>query len=1198
MSFLADLPVQTSALRAGRDDALLHRMGCRACPLAHETANLHPYMDATGAKKPLVYMLGEGPDRVEDEQGRQFVGESGGLLRPLIPERYRKLVRWNNSVNCFPGDTLVSDLGGVQKAFKRWYDGDTVTAWTKGGRQLTGTPNHPVLTRRGWVPMGLLRQGDDLICDKSWKDRVLTVDPDVDHPPSPIEQRYKALLKAGNVRRMVRGSVNFHGDVPDGDVYVIAAKSGLSLEERSQLGVFQRCIYAVLDPNNLTKGPLARLCRVLYDLASVSVRKAIYSGVVFESLSSFLNIMRGVPHAPAFGGSSNFYAAISEVANDSACLGPEMLCKFFGATPAFVECDGVSTSRRLPASVSTSTDDLLFLESSKLDTLLGENALYSVTSKLEPIPDLRERHSISVEADEVARICRGKFSGHVYTLQTGQGVYIAEGVIVSNCRPPKNRTPVRVEVECCRSRVTADIEAARPRAIFGFGNVPLEWAIGQQGITMWRGRRLPVRVGQHTCWYYPMLHPSYLLHSRKKGRPSDEELLFEIDLARAFDEVGDLPPAVVHTATDARAGTSITTDGGRDGLRQIRELLEWAAAQPLVGWDYETSCLRPYAEDARILTVAVGTPDRAVSFPFDHPDAPWADNELTELADVVRDFLRAPRVRRAVHNLAFELEWTGVIFGEEYVRAGLWEDTASQAAVLDERHRKMKEGPFSLNWLTQQYFGFPLKSLFPALDKANLADTPLETVLYYNAPDAKYHAALCLAQEERIRAEGLKEAYRLALRRVPTVVLSQMRGAPVNQAEVKRLKKKYDARIAATEKKIAALPIARKFEEQRGTPFNPRSDKDVHHVFVDMLHREECAVVDKYTKETKYSADEGVLSRVDHPLAPLILDLRRDNKRRSTYVEPLQTGSPLLYPDGCIHYQLNTIFARTGRLSADSPNIQNFPKRDDEGVEVRRPIVAPPGHVILAFDYGQIEARVIAMFTRDKRFCQALWDRYDIHMDWAERIAYAYPRRVGGKKMLKDKKAMKDFRTDIKNQWTFPLVFLARLSSVAGYLSIPEDVLEPLFEDFWEEFSGIRTWQEEVVKFYKEHGYVECLTGRRRRGPLTINMIANSPVQGTAAEIVMDGMARLSETGDPELQPEFNIHDDLTFLRVPEKRVDDVAEKVITHMLDTPFEWARTVPLTIEMSCGRNWMPYDAKINPEGLRAEDDWTFSSDEWFR
>lgn len=863
MGLLPESTVDPSTLRAGQDIALLHRMECRVCPLARETGNLHPQMAPTGSDKPLIYALGEAPGRTEDEQNRQFVGDSGELLRPLIPAKYRKRIRWNNCVRT---------------------------------------------------------------------------------------------------------------------------------------------------------------------------------------------------------------------------------------------------------------------------------------------------------------------------------------------RPPKNRNPTPVELECCRPSIVRDVEATKPAAIFGFGNVPLEWAIGQQGVTLWRGRRLPVRVGKHTCWYYPMLHPAYLVRKRRGGRASDEEVMFKFDLEHAFADLEDLPAPVVHTAQDARTGTEIIVDGGRAGLRQVREALEWATAQPVVGVDYETNCLRPYRHDAKILSAAVGTPQRTIAFPFEHPDAQWSDRDLDELVEMWCTFLRAPRVRKAVHNLAFELEWTGVCFGEEYVRAGIWEDTATQAAILDERHKKMKGGPFSLDWLVLQYFGYHLKSLFPGLDRANLENTPLETVLAYNAPDSKYHAALWGVQDALIRAQGLEEPYQLALRRVPTVVLSQMLGVPVDQKEVRALKAKYDPLRDNTMKAIADLPVVKQFKKDRGKDFKPLSDPDVQRVFVDMLKRPECLVEDKFTKKQKYSADESVLSQIDHPLASLVLDYRHYNKRVSTYIDPLLEGSPILYDDGCLHTNFNTFFVATGRLSSDGPNLQNFPKRDGEAVEVRRPIKAPPGHVILAFDYGQIEARVIAMLSRDERFMKALWDRYDVHMEWAERLARAYPRRIGGKSFLTDKKVLKTFRTDVKNQWTFPLFFGAGRSSAAGYLKIPEEAIEGPYEEFWEEFAGIAEWQKDLEDFYHQHGYVECATGRRRRGPLSINKIINTPVQGTAAELVLDAMCRLSETGDPELQPELNIHDDLSFLRVREDRVDEVAAKVLDHMLDIPFEWARTVPITVEMACGKNWMPYDKVTNPDGLQDIGD--YSSDEWLR
>ena len=485
----------------------------------------------------------------------------------------------------------------------------------------------------------------------------------------------------------------------------------------------------------------------------------------------------------------------------------------------------------------------------------------------------------------------------------------------------------------------------------------------------------------------------------------------------------------------------------------------------------------------------------------------------------------------------------------------------------------------------QQYFGFNLKKL-AGVDRKKLEETPLEAVLLYNAPDARYHCLLWEQQDARIEAEGLREAADLAQRRVPTCVLTQLRGLVVDQIEVKRLQTKYEKVINKTIADIAALPVVREFRSKKGKEFKPLSNPDVLFILKDMLHRNEVIVENKFTKKREYRADESVLEQIDHPIAKLLLQLRQFNKRKSTYVDPLSIDheDSVVYPDGLVHAQFNTTFSEGGRLSVESPSLQNYPKRDTEAKEVRKPVVAPPGCVVLAFDQGQVEARVIAMFTKDKSFCKALWERYDVHHEWAERLAYAYPRRVGGKDKLKDKKVMKTFRTDVKNQWTFPLFYGAKLESVAGYLDMPVDTVRPLYNEFWKQFAGVKSWQEKQVELYKERGYTECLTGRRRHGPLSLNQILNSPVQGTAAELIMSSMSRLSETGNPELQPELNIHDDLTFVRVPIKRVDDIAERVITEMLNMPFSWVN-VPLTVEMSMGPNW-----------LELEEVGTFSSDEW--
>src|ERR1035437_5591402 len=171
---------------------------------------------------------------------------------------------------------------------------------------------------------------------------------------------------------------------------------------------------------------------------------------------------------------------------------------------------------------------------------------------------------------------------------------------VVRSRPPSSATPDRVIVECCRPSVIKDIEQSKPKVILGFGNVPLEWVSGFNGVTLWRGRHMPVKVGSHTCWYYPMLHPSYLLRQRRNdGVGSEEERMFKFDMKRAFDEVETLPKAVVHSVADVRRGVEIIVEGGTKGVNQVKEALAWAAQQPVIGIDYETVGIRPYAAGAK-----------------------------------------------------------------------------------------------------------------------------------------------------------------------------------------------------------------------------------------------------------------------------------------------------------------------------------------------------------------------------------------------------------------------------------------------------------------------------------------------------------------------------------------------------------------------------------------------------------------------
>ena len=132
---------------------------------------------------------------------------------------------------------------------------------------------------------------------------------------------------------------------------------------------------------------------------------------------------------------------------------------------------------------------------------------------------------------------------------------------------------------------------------------------------------------------------------------------------------------------------------------------------------------------------------------------------------------------------------------------------------------------------------------------------------------------------------------------------------------------------------------------------------------------------------------------------------------------------------------------------------------------------------------------------------------------------------------------------------------------------------ERLGEEFWDEFRMVKKWQEKLLKRYEKNLYVETLGGRRRRGPMTKNQIINHPIQGTAADIVVEGMTAVSELSmlmdDPLLQPRLNVHDDLSFW-LPDEGLESRIEIITTEMCRPRFDFIN-VPLIVEASVGQRW---------------------------
>lgn len=755
---------------------------------------------------------------------------------------------------------------------------------------------------------------------------------------------------------------------------------------------------------------------------------------------------------------------------------------------------------------------------------------------------------------------------------------------IIRCKTEGNRDPEPKELACCRRLQVGDIQTTRPKVLVTFGGIPLNWVLGSdkdRKITDWRGRRMPVQIGGHCCWYYPLVHPAAFLHARARDKTEPAMRAFEHDLKRVFtDYTEGLPEPAVEDPKDYHKGVEILLEFGAKGVSRIRERLTHFAQRPDSTIDIETNGLRPYRKDARILSCAVGLFQDAFAFPLEHREHKWKPTELQEIYGLLLKYLLADS-RKWAHYAKFEQEWLAWKYGPKALFSVRWHDTGALAHALDERKGKALED------LTLIKFGFNVKLVSP-IERSRIDEYELREVLLYNGMDTKYQDGVRILLQEEVEEQGVGRAYAELNRATPSFVMMQRAGVTPNHKAVETLTDQLSGRQKALLTQIDADPDVRKFTTAFGK-FKPTSNPDLVKFFRDFLqvpHPNEQAryagqsrggVHRRQTRpqQTKYSLAEDILERIAHPIAPLVLELRTAIKNLSTYVEPI--GKPLhddgyLHDDGFIHTTFSNLLTVTGRSSCEDPPLQQFPRREHK--EIRAVIGAPPGHLVVSFDFGQLEARIIGMISRDPVLVAEIFAGYDIHGDWTDQLGKEF-----APQMLRTAAERKHLRDYVKNKWTFPLFFGSKLESVAYDLSgvfkkeIHPEILAEYYDAFWDKYRGVKRWQEELILFYWKHSYVETLTGFRRREPMTANELINQPIQGTAAHIVIDAQIRLSQhaydSEQPRFQPRINIHDDLTFYLPKSPTLEQDIEFIGKQMCLPSYAFI-TVPLSVEVSIGPN----------------------------
>lgn len=453
------------------------------------------------------------------------------------------------------------------------------------------------------------------------------------------------------------------------------------------------------------------------------------------------------------------------------------------------------------------------------------------------------------------------------------------------CRPPGNRTPTGLEAHCCSIFMEEDIERNKFKAVLGLGSTPLLRFMNEVPITQMAGIKFPVRIGNQTLWYFPVFHPSFVMRSGEED--AEEFPIFRSDLKRFFKEVDSWKKPRIREAKPENVNLVYHEDVARSLLARMKPV-------PL-GFDVETSSLRPYEFGARCLTAAFSDGETTFAFPIDHPEAKteWGMRFMLEVCQT------HPWV---AHSASMELRWLlyhGRRLYGSYEPAP-FDDSMCAARVYFER-----EHIRAMAAVSRIVLGVNIKKLTD-VDAANILAYPLEDVLPYNGLDAWGCEEICT----ELIPKTHKGVYTHLLGAMRSTAEMELAGLPVDLDYADELKKNWGGKAEKLQAEARNIYEVRMFEREIQREFSLSAPADVGTALV-MYGKLD---LPKTAKGKQYATKDEILQpyATSNPLVQLVLDYREATKHESTYIDAI-LEVPEKFPDGNIHPMYNVVNVATLR---------------------------------------------------------------------------------------------------------------------------------------------------------------------------------------------------------------------------------------------------------------------------------------------
>lgn len=477
-------------------------------------------------------------------------------------------------------------------------------------------------------------------------------------------------------------------------------------------------------------------------------------------------------------------------------------------------------------------------------------------------------------------------------------------------------------------------------------------------------------------------------------------------------------------------------------------------------------------------------------------------------------------------------------------------DTMLGSYLLDPAARQ-----HGLDVIARRFLGYET-SAYSDLSDADFRKVPLDEAARYAVEDAEVVVRARKALVEELEDKSLQTLFEtLELPLIDVLVQMELKGILLDPSVLEIQGQDLGKQLILVKADLFQLA---------GEQFNPNSPKQVAHILFDVLG----LPVLKRTK-TGPSTDALVLSELamQHDFPGKLIYYRELEKLLNTYIHKLPE-----YVDsdtGRIYTSFHQAVTATGRLSSSDPNLQNIPVRTEIGGEIRKAFIAPPGRLLLAADYSQIELRVLAHLSQDEKLLETFQAGEDLHERTACEIFNVHPGLITS--------AMRSAAKRVN----FGILYGISAFRLAKELGIPQAEAKGYIDRFFEIYPGVKMFIDGQIQLAKTQGYVSTLMGRRRYLP-AINSrnfnqrsfdernAVNAPIQGSAADLMklaMISVHQAIQAGDVQADMLLQVHDELIF-ELDEGQAEAAGQNV-KELMENVFEL--DAPLKVEVKTGNNW---------------------------